>query len=1039
SPPLSTIHVVMDDTYPPYVFKDDGAVQGILVDQWKLWGERTGVKVEIQALPWGEALRRMQAGEFDVIDTIFYTGERAQSFDFTAPYARLDVPIFFQNKISGIATAGNLKGFRVAVKSGDDNAAYLISQGVADLAYYDSYEEIVQAAARGDEAIFVIDQPPALYFLYKYDLQDQFNRSTPIRSGEFHRAVKKGNAAVLKLVTDGFSRISPAEYQAIDERWLGAQAAQFLRQIQPYLEIGAALALLLILILFVFSWALRKRVRQRTRELEETLDALHESRRFLAELVEYSGMLIAVKDRDGRYELVNRKWEEVTGLPRPDVIGRTDEVLFPGPSGRQFRGNDLAVIEADTVLEMEELLEDTHGQRFFISTKFPLYGEANRVKGTCGMSIEITERKQAEEALRRSEDKFSKAFQVSPDVVSITRLSDGQFIEINEGFTVATGYAAAEVIGKTSQEINLWVTPADRERLVQGLREHDQVANLEISCRTKDGRIIVGLMSARLIDIHGEKCLLSITHDITERKQMEEALRESEERFRAMIEQASEGFALIDEHSVIIEWNRAQERIVGLTREEVLGRPVYEVQFQLTVPERRTPGYYTFLKAMTLEAVQTGQSPVFDHVTEMEVYRPDGQRLFVQQSVFPIRIGNGYRLGFMSLDITEHKQAEAALQESERQMRAIVDAAPFGAHLYELKADGRLVFQGANQSADQILQVDHRPFVGKTIEEAFPPLVETEIPAAYRQVAATGKGYQLDQIAYDDSGIRGAYELHAFQTGPNHMAVFFRDVTERKKMEDALRLSNEALEQRVLERTQELAAANARLTELDRLKSKFVSDVSHELRTPIANLKLYIDLLERGKPEKYSHYVTVLQQQVRRVAALVDDILDLSRLERRKEQGVSYEAVALNDVIKQVVLAHQPRAEANGLRLTFEPTPDLPPVLGDANQLAQVVTNLVANALSYTTAGYVQVSTQLRNERVCLCVEDSGSGIPAEDLPHIFERFYRGQLVLKNDIPGTGLGLAIVKEIVDLHQGQLEVDSRLGEGTIFRAWLPMAH
>jgi signal transduction histidine kinase len=270
------------------------------------------------------------------------------------------------------------------------------------------------------------------------------------------------------------------------------------------------------------------------------------------------------------------------------------------------------------------------------------------------------------------------------------------------------------------------------------------------------------------------------------------------------------------------------------------------------------------------------------------------------------------------------------------------------------------------------------------------------------------------------------------------VAIAYGDITRHKEIEDEIRRLNEDLERRVVERTRELAAANVRLTELDQLKSKFVSDVSHELRTPIANLKLYIDLLERGKPDKQVQYIQVLHQQVRRVAALVDDILDLSRLERRKEQGVIYRAVALNELVEQVVVAHQPRAEADGLLLTFEPASWLPPVRADANQLAQVVTNLIANALSYTSAGTVRIRTYAEYDQVCLCVADSGSGIAPDDLPHVFERFYRGRHVLKNDVPGTGLGLAIVREIVDLHEGRIEVDSQPGRGTTFRVWLPMA-
>jgi signal transduction histidine kinase len=269
-----------------------------------------------------------------------------------------------------------------------------------------------------------------------------------------------------------------------------------------------------------------------------------------------------------------------------------------------------------------------------------------------------------------------------------------------------------------------------------------------------------------------------------------------------------------------------------------------------------------------------------------------------------------------------------------------------------------------------------------------------------------------------------------------------RDITERKRAEERLRESEVryrllagTLELQVAARTRELAEANERLTELDRLKSKFVSDVSHELRTPIANLKLYIDLLTHGRPEKQAQYMAVLEQQIKRVVELVDNILELSRLEQRKAQDSVYQAVALNEVVEQVVAALQPRAEAAGLQLMCVLAHNLPPAYGDANQLAQVITNLVVNALNYTPEGYVRVSTHAQSDQVCLRVADSGSGIAPEDLPHVFERFYRGQRVPKNDIPGTGLGLSIVKEIVELHSGRIEVDSQLGQGTTFTVQL----
>ncbi|MBE0602098.1 MAG: transporter substrate-binding domain-containing protein, partial [Deltaproteobacteria bacterium] len=217
------IKVVMDDNYPPYVFRDgSGRLQGILVDQWRLWEEKTGVRAEVHAMDWGEALRRMEAGEFDVIDTIFQNESRERVYDFSKPNVKLEVPVFFQKNISGITDASSLKGFPVAVKNGDAAVDYLLRRGVNRLVGYDSYEEIVRAAREHKVGVFVMDKPPAMYFLYKMGIHDQFRVSKPLYVGEFHRAVLKGNKPLLATVEDGFARISPAELKEIDRKWFGS-------------------------------------------------------------------------------------------------------------------------------------------------------------------------------------------------------------------------------------------------------------------------------------------------------------------------------------------------------------------------------------------------------------------------------------------------------------------------------------------------------------------------------------------------------------------------------------------------------------------------------------------------------------------------------------------------------------------------------------------------------------------------------------------------------------------------------------------------
>jgi signal transduction histidine kinase len=234
----------------------------------------------------------------------------------------------------------------------------------------------------------------------------------------------------------------------------------------------------------------------------------------------------------------------------------------------------------------------------------------------------------------------------------------------------------------------------------------------------------------------------------------------------------------------------------------------------------------------------------------------------------------------------------------------------------------------------------------------------------------------------------------------------------------------------------QLAQANQRLQSLDQLKSKFVSDVSHELRTPISNLKIYIEMLRLGKREKLEQYLDILQDEVKRLSQLIEDILDLSRMELGTKK-VQFAWIGLNHVVEQVIQANQLRAEAKELSLIFEPDLDLPEIWADGNQINQVLNNLIGNAINYTRKGSVRVSTlfQPERQRVRLQVEDTGIGIEADELLHVFDRFYRGLHASQSDIRGTGLGLAITKEIVDQHQGQIEVHSQPGVGSTFTVYL----
>jgi len=224
--------------------------------------------------------------------------------------------------------------------------------------------------------------------------------------------------------------------------------------------------------------------------------------------------------------------------------------------------------------------------------------------------------------------------------------------------------------------------------------------------------------------------------------------------------------------------------------------------------------------------------------------------------------------------------------------------------------------------------------------------------------------------------------------------------------------------------------------ELDRLKDIFVADVSHELRTPTTNIGLYLELLETAPEHKKEEYIRVLKEQSQLLRRLVEDILDLSRLAIGKTRKMEFGPVDLNLLIEQAITAYTPAAQQVGLQVSAElASPAV--VRGEAHYLSRAIQNLIGNAIQYTPAGWVKLMSWRNGEWICLEVQDSGIGISEEDMPHIFERFYRGRSVRQSKVHGTGLGLAIVKEIIELHNGYIEVESKVGVGSVFRLYIPV--
>jgi signal transduction histidine kinase len=266
----------------------------------------------------------------------------------------------------------------------------------------------------------------------------------------------------------------------------------------------------------------------------------------------------------------------------------------------------------------------------------------------------------------------------------------------------------------------------------------------------------------------------------------------------------------------------------------------------------------------------------------------------------------------------------------------------------------------------------------------------------------------------------------------------FWDVTDQVRVEETLRAMNATLEQRVTERTHELLEANVRLIELDQLKDEFIGRISHELRTPLANIKLYLELLKRGKFEHHDQYMDTLQQQADRLHRLIDDLLDISHLNPAAIDA-RHELLDVNALVHEVMADHAGAARERQLTLSLLPSPDLPRLTTDRALLRQVFVHLLANALSYTPrGGAITLHAALdAADRTWVTIEvrDTGPGISANDLPHIFEPFYRGEAAADYRTPGTGVGLAIAQRIIGQIGGHITVDSQPDQGAAFVVWL----
>lgn len=529
--PVPPLQVISDDNYPPYVFRDSsGKLQGIVVDQWREWARATGRRVDLIGLDWSEAQRRMQAGEADVIDTMFDTPERRVLYDFGPPYVRIESSVFFHRTIGGLVTLSDLKGFHVAVKSGDALIGVLMANGVNDFEEYPSYEAIVSAAAKGEVRVFCIDRPPALYFLNKLGIERDFRSSISIPGGEFHRAVRKGRADLLTVLSMGFDAIPGSAYAAIDRKWLGTTLPTLLDL--RIVGIVVASVLCLVLFLLIAAARLRRRIAEATTELRQRLGELETSqaknRAFIAALPD----LFFTFDREGRYLECTTAAKELLIAPPEDFLGKLiPEVITEPGLAERYLDCIHASLGENRLVVMEYELKVPAGLMRFEGRFVPLDSErvilvardvteARRREEL--LKASLVEKKESEVTLRRSEQRYRDLLEKAVDGIFLLD-KNGNFLMVNSKICEMLGYSREELLRMSILDTYPEESQYEGRDRIERVESGENL-RFERLMRRKDGAVFpVEISAGKLLDGTQQ----AFARDITMRRQAEELLRDS--------------------------------------------------------------------------------------------------------------------------------------------------------------------------------------------------------------------------------------------------------------------------------------------------------------------------------------------------------------------------------------------------------------------------------------------------------------------------------------------------------------------------------
>jgi two-component system, sensor histidine kinase and response regulator len=763
------------------------------------------------------------------------------------------------------------------------------------------------------------------------------------------------------------------------------------------------------------------------KDLMEKEAALSRSEERYRLLAENSDDVIFTLGPDLQFTYISPSSLKLRGVPVEEAMKeKLEEIMTPESLNRVLAEYSRVLGEIEkggnpTVrIEIEQYRKDRSTVWVDISIKV-MRDEGGRLIGYLGVSRDITDRKNAEMALKKREEQYRLLAENSDDVIWTTDTSL-TFTYISPSNMKLRGYTPEESM---SQALDQVMTPesikklfAEYLRMQPAIERGENVASIvEVEEYRRDGTTVWVEISIRTIQDDTGRLLgfLGVSRDITERKKAMDAVRRSEEQYRLIAENSEDLIWVTDTALAFTYVSPSVNRLIGLTVEEALSKKVNE----LITPESFEEVMAAY--ASVLPETEAGKNPI-THI-EMEMYRRDCSTIWIETTIQNMRDNGGNLIGYLgvSRDISERKKAEKALQESEETFRQIVESA--SDYIYRVDFKGYYTF--LNPAAEREL--------GISLKDGEKRRYWDIIDADHRQAA---KAFYLDmamrklpQTYYEfpinrkDGGLMWLGVLTKSVEIPGAGTEFLclsRDITERKKAEEMLKEAKEAAE-----------AAN-------RMKSEFLANMSHEIRTPMnAIIGMSHLAMKTNLDPRQRDYLVKIDRAAHNLLQIINDILDFSKIEAGKldMENVPFH---LDEVMANLSTVVSVKAQEKGLELIFDTQAEIPNrLVGDPLRLTQVLVNLCGNAVKFTEKGEIAVRLRLLEKKdesvkIEFTVSDTGIGMTDEQIAKLFRSFSQADSSTTRKYGGTGLGLSISERLVEMMGGAIAVESRYGSGSLFR-------